>query len=60
MSWRPRSPLSPPAVPARAWPTVTFSDSGATVKVPPFIDVGERIRVEVETGKYFERAKARG
>jgi hypothetical protein len=27
--------------------------------VPPFIDVGEQIRVEVETGKYVERAKAK-
>ena len=28
--------------------------------VPPFIDVGEWIRVDVETGRYVERAKAKG
>jgi hypothetical protein len=27
------------------------------VMVPPFIATGESIRVEVETGKYVERAK---
>jgi hypothetical protein len=27
--------------------------------VPPFIDVGETIRVDVETGRYVERAKAK-
>jgi elongation factor P len=35
-------------------------DNGVTVMVPPFIDVGEVIRVDVETGRYVERAKARG
>jgi hypothetical protein len=30
-----------------------------TVMVPPFIAKGEAIRVEVETGKYVERARAR-
>jgi len=35
-------------------------DNGVTVMVPPFIDVGEAIRVDVETGRYVERAKARG
>jgi elongation factor P len=34
-------------------------DNGVTVMVPPFIDVGEVIRVDVETGRYVERAKAR-
>jgi elongation factor P len=35
-------------------------DNGVKVMVPPFIDVGEAIRVDVETGRYVERAKARG
>jgi elongation factor P len=35
-------------------------DNGVTVMVPPFIAVGETIRVDVETGRYVERAKARG
>ena len=34
-------------------------DNGVTVMVPPFIDVGELIRVDVETGRYVERAKTR-
>jgi elongation factor P len=34
-------------------------DNGVEVMVPPFIDVGERIRVDVEAGHYVERAKAR-
>jgi elongation factor P len=34
--------------------------NGVQVMVPPFIDVGETIRVDVETGRYVERAKARG
>ncbi len=34
--------------------------NGVTVMVPPFIDVGEAIRVDVETSRYVERAKARG
>ena len=34
-------------------------DNGITVMVPPFIDVGERIRVDVETARYVERARAR-
>jgi elongation factor P len=41
------------------WKEATL-DNGVTVMVPPFIGVGEWIRVEVETGKYVERAKARG
>ena len=35
-------------------------ENGVMVMVPPFIDVGETIRVDVETGRYVERAKARG
>jgi len=35
-------------------------ENGVAVMVPPFIDVGERVRVDVETGRYVERAKARG
>lgn len=35
-------------------------DNGVTVMVPPFIDVGELVRVDVETGRYVERAKAKG
>jgi elongation factor P len=35
-------------------------DNGVTVMVPPFIEAGEAIRVDVETGRYVERAKARG
>ncbi|MGE5124947.1 MAG: elongation factor P [Betaproteobacteria bacterium] len=34
-------------------------DNGVSVMVPPFIDVGEAIRVDVATGRYVERAKAR-
>lgn len=34
-------------------------DNGVAVMVPPFIDVGEWIRVDVETGRYVERAKGR-
>ena len=32
-------------------------ETGAKVRVPPFIDVGERIRVDTRTGEYLERAK---
>ena len=35
-------------------------ENGVKVMVPPFIDVGETIRVDVETGRYVERAKPRG
>lgn len=35
-------------------------ENGVSVMVPPFIDVGESIRVDVESGRYVERAKARG
>ncbi|HEX9188123.1 MAG TPA: hypothetical protein VGB87_13680 [Vicinamibacteria bacterium] len=34
--------------------------NGVTVMVPPFIDVGEWVRVDVETSRYVERAKGRG
>ncbi len=39
------------------WKAATL-DNGVEVMVPPFIAPGESIRVEVETGKYVERAKA--
>lgn len=32
-------------------------ETGAKVKVPPFIDNGERIRIDTRTGEYVERAK---
>jgi elongation factor P len=35
-------------------------ENGVTVMVPPFVDVGEWVRVDVETSRYVERAKARG
>ena len=35
-------------------------ENGVEVMVPPFIDVGETIRVDVEAGRDVERAKARG
>ena len=35
-------------------------ENGVKVMVPPFIDVDEVIRVDVETGRYVERAKAKG
>jgi elongation factor P len=34
-------------------------ENGVSVMVPPFIDVGEVVRVDVETGRYVERAKGR-
>lgn len=34
-------------------------ENGVAVMVPPFVDVGEWIRVDVESGRYVERAKAR-
>ena len=33
--------------------------NGVAVMVPPFVDVGDWIRVDVETGRYVERAKAK-
>ena len=32
-------------------------ETGAKVRVPPFIDKGERVRVDTRTGEYMERAK---
>jgi elongation factor P len=32
-------------------------ESGAEVKVPLFIEAGEKIKVESATGSYVERAK---
>jgi homoserine dehydrogenase len=32
-------------------------ETGAEVKVPLFIDEGERIRIDTRTGEYLERAK---
>lgn len=32
-------------------------ETGAKVKVPPFIEIGEIIRVDTRTGEYLERAK---
>jgi elongation factor P len=33
------------------------TETGLIVQVPPFIDVGEKIRVDTSDGKYLERAK---
>jgi elongation factor P len=32
-------------------------ETGATVSVPPFIKVGEKIRVDTRTGEYVTRVK---
>ena len=32
-------------------------ETGARIKVPPFIDIGELVRVDTRTGEYIERAK---
>jgi len=32
-------------------------ETGAKVRVPPFIEPGERIRIDTRTGEYVERAK---
>lgn len=32
-------------------------ETGLRVKVPPFIEIGEEIRVDTRTGEYLERAK---
>lgn len=32
-------------------------ETGATVRVPLFINTGEKIRVDTRTGEYLERAK---
>jgi elongation factor P len=31
-------------------------ETGITVQVPPFVNVGERIKVDTNEGKYMERA----
>ena len=31
-------------------------ETGATIQVPLFVDVGERVRVDTRTGKYVSRA----
>ncbi len=32
-------------------------ETGLRVKVPPFIDIGETLRIDTRTGEYLERAK---
>jgi elongation factor P len=32
-------------------------ETGAKIKVPPFIEIGEVVRVDTRTGEYIERAK---
>jgi elongation factor P len=32
-------------------------ETGAKIKVPPFIEIGEVVRVDTRTGEYMERAK---
>lgn len=32
-------------------------ETGAKVKVPPFIEIGEMLRIDTRTGEYLERAK---
>ena len=32
-------------------------ETGARVRVPPFIDAGERVIIDTRTGEYIERAK---
>ncbi len=38
-------------------PKDAIVETGARVRVPPFIDIGEVIRVDTRTGEYLERAK---
>jgi elongation factor P len=38
-------------------PKDAIVETGARVRVPPFIDTGEVIRVDTRTGEYLERAK---
>jgi len=40
------------------WKEATL-ENGIRVMVPPFVDVGEAIRVDVETGRYVERARGK-
>ena len=32
-------------------------DSGTKIKVPLFVNIGDEVRVNTETGEYVERAK---
>ena len=32
-------------------------ETGLSIQIPPFIEIGEVIRVDTTTGKYLERAK---
>ncbi len=32
-------------------------ESGATIKVPAFIEIGDRVKINTETGQYVERAR---
>ena len=32
-------------------------ETGATVQVPLFIEIGDRIKIDTRTGEYLERAK---
>ena len=41
------------------WKEATL-DNGVKVMVPPFIATGEAIRVDVQSGRYVERAKPKG
>jgi len=38
-------------------PKDALLETGARVKVPAFIEIGERVRVDTRTGEYVERAK---
>lgn len=38
-------------------PKEVVLETGAKVRVPPFIETGERIKVDTRTGEYIERAK---
>ncbi len=35
---------------------VATLETGATINVPLFIEIGEKIRINTETGEYVERA----
>jgi elongation factor P len=41
------------------WKEATL-ENGVKVMVPPFIAVGETIRVDVGSGRYVERARPKG
>jgi elongation factor P len=34
-------------------------ETGIKVRVPPFIEVGEILRIDTRTGEYLERAKSK-